>query len=363
MRDLEFTRRTDATLHWLKRSIDVCNGNGSSAYYSLLFRPWRGGWEKAYPETTGYLIETLLDYEQVSRLPWLREYAIRCAHWLTQQQMESGAMPGGVAGSASPSIFNTGQILFGLVRAWEVTGELVFYQTFEKAVRWMCHSLEPDGSWKTGAYLKDYTPSYYTRAVWGVLYANRHLQQSETTDAMLKALNYYQAQITAQQSVHNWGFRPGEAAFTHTIAYTIRGFLESALLLKNAPLLETAVQLGSQVAAVYEREGRLAGSYDERWKGDYRFTCLTGNAQMSIVLARLFAETGRVYFKDISQRIFEDIKACQRRAAVFPNIHGAIPGSKPYWGKYFPFRYPNWAAKFYLDAYLINQSSVFRNNV
>jgi hypothetical protein len=30
-----------------------------------------------------------------------------------------------------------------------------------------------------------------------------------------------------------------------------------------------------------------------------------------------------------------------------------VPGSQPIWGEYLRYRYPNWAAKFHLDALLL----------
>jgi hypothetical protein len=32
------------------------------------------------------------------------------------------------------------------------------------------------------------------------------------------------------------------------------------------------------------------------------------------------------------------------------DIRGGVTGSKPVWGAYMPYRLPNWAAKFTLDA-------------
>ena len=34
------------------------------------------------------------------------------------------------------------------------------------------------------------------------------------------------------------------------------------------------------------------------------------------------------------------------------SLFGSIPGSYPIWEKYLYFRYPNWAAKFFIDALL-----------
>jgi hypothetical protein len=32
------------------------------------------------------------------------------------------------------------------------------------------------------------------------------------------------------------------------------------------------------------------------------------------------------------------------------DVRGGIKGSQPVWGRYAPMSYPNWAAKFFVDA-------------
>jgi len=34
-------------------------------------------------------------------------------------------------------------------------------------------------------------------------------------------------------------------------------------------------------------------------------------------------------------------------------VHGAIKGSYPIWGRYAPMSFPNWPAKFFVDAMLL----------
>jgi hypothetical protein len=45
--------------------------------------------------------------------------------------------------------------------------------------------------------------------------------------------------------------------------------------------------------------------------------------------------------------------SCQDIRTGNLNVRGAIAGSFPHWGAYAPFSYPNWAAKFFIDAMLL----------
>ncbi len=254
-------------LHWLQRSIEVNRGAGASAYRHL----WRG-WAPPYPETTGYLIETLFDYHHSRQDESLKQLAISCADWLLQLQQADGAFPGGVGVHGAPIVFDTGQILFGLTRTYAETGDPKYLQSVEKAVNWLLSLWEKDGCWEQYAYVPGYEPSYYTRVVWAVLYANQYLRSGIWQNkSMQVALSHYAARITPVQSVRDWGFKPGEPAFTHTLAYTIRGFLEAAVLLEDSTLLMQAKKLADQLLETRQAAGRLAGAYDENWKGNFRF--------------------------------------------------------------------------------------------
>lgn len=349
LNDQEFTERTRLSLNWIKLSIDVNKGKGSSAYYSNLYKPFT--WTKAYPETTGYIIPTLLDYHELYPDLELKKYAMDCVDWLCSLQHQNGALPGGLSGSKEPSVFNTGQMLIGLNRVYKETQNKKYLQVIDKAVNWLITILEKDGSWNSSSYVHGYIPSYYTRIVWPVLWSNNYLQRPEIDDAMKKALHYYKKKITPQKSVKDWSFRKGQKAFTHTIAYTIRGFFESSLILNDDDLKVMSIALADKVLRLREINGRLAGWYDENWKGDYWFTCVTGNAQLCVLFNRIYQCTGDIRFLNTALKLFEDIVNKQKKSGV--NSKGAIPGSSPFFGRYLIFRYPNWAAKFYLDAYLL----------
>ena len=70
---------------------------------------------------------------------------------------------------------------------------------------------------------------------------------------------------------------------------------------------------------------------------------------MAIIWARLFEHTGRGQLLDacrLALRHLARTQVTQGAAAV----RGAIAGSHPIWGRYSRFEFPNWAAKFFVDA-------------
>jgi hypothetical protein len=111
-----------ATIDWLCRAQDVRDGQpdagGVSAGWSF-----EDGWLPSYPETTGYIIETLLAAARALDRPELVARAQRMIDWELSIQQDDGAFPGhfGEPGSR-PVIFNTGQIMHGMVAGYTQLG-------------------------------------------------------------------------------------------------------------------------------------------------------------------------------------------------------------------------------------------------
>lgn len=321
---------------WIRRSIASTGGRGSAHHYSPLW-----GWGSAYPETTGYLTPTLLHYADLLQDDSLRTLALQCRDWLLGTQLPCGAWNSGTAGGTQPSLFNTAMILWGTTPSREAA----------RAVAWLLSSLSPDGAWRNteSAYVPGFVPSYYTYAVWSVLEAGTALERTDVLEKMRSALHFYADRFQADGTIADWGLKPGSSAFTHTIAYTLQGFWESALLLGEPIILEKTVRSAEGLVAELERTHRVAGRYGPGWRGDYSFTCPVGSAQLSIFFRRLGASTGEARYTRAAAFLLNETLRFQS-VGKNANTHGALPGSVPFWGPYMRWKYPNWGAKFLLDA-------------
>lgn len=346
LQDEIFLKKTIRTLKWLQQSIQR-GQNGSAASFSLL-----EGWALPYPETTGYIIETLFNYHKELDDSHLLDLAIHCTDWLCTLQKTDGAFPGGLGINNPPQIFDTGQIIFGLTHSFIITNELKYKIALKNATQWLLQQLESNGSWQKFAYQKGYVPAYYTRVIWAILFANTILLEDAIEKKMRQALQYYTLKINTNHTVQDWAFSKGLPAPTHTVAYTLEGMLESAVLLNDKEIIHKVIKIADHIVQLYSKSGKLAGTYDETWQGDYTFVCVTGNAQLSVFFTRLYEITGVLNYLQIAISIFESIIDTQWTLPL-RGIQGGIPGSEPIWGAYQRFRFPNWAAKFYLDAYLL----------
>ncbi|MFQ5695448.1 MAG: hypothetical protein ACE5HB_05620 [Terriglobia bacterium] len=102
-------------------------------------------------------------------------------------------------------------------------------------------------------------------------------------------------------------------------------------------------------------DGFLPGSFDSEWRGS-SYCCLTGNAQLAGVLYE-WEHLEKPFFDPHPARaLLEFVARTQDLETPDANLRGAVAGSYPIWGRYMAFRYPNWAAKFFVDALLLEQS-------
>jgi hypothetical protein len=344
MNQIIHKKKFDAAIDWINNSIDVHGGRGSSAY----FQPLRG-WAPAYPETTGYLIPTILTIGQEYTKESLINRALSCADWLCTIQKENGHFPAGVGGTLPSNVFDTGQILLGLTAVYKYIGCDHYYEALEKACQRLLTLLDKDASWQKDGYVKGYSPAYYTRVVWALLDANIVLELPKIKEKLTFTLDHYADQLSDNLSFQNWSFATGEPAFTHTIAYTIRGFLESGILLNESRFINLAQKISDRIIKLMEQNGNLAGSYESNWQGDHHFICVPGHFQMVIIFNRLFELTEDEKYRHWAEKLF---LVGQKTQSLLPvkGMKGGFPGSWPIWGKYQRFKWLNWGAKFYLDA-------------
>jgi hypothetical protein len=273
--------------------------------------------------------------------------------WLLSIQSSDGWFPGGVYRAGGPhtaSVFNTGQILFGLTEAARFGTHHSAQAAGSRAAAWLRREQDASGNWSAHAYQAGFRPSYYAHVAWPLAEYAVFAGDDEAADTAVRCARSVLRDRQPDGSFSAWGFRSGAPAFTHTIGYTIQGLIETALLLDRwdeigAPAADSAYELLRRA----ERSGKLAGAYGPGWKADFRFVCLTGNCQMASAWMALYERERDVRFLNAALRALEQVAAAQRMSGrAFRR--GAIAGSSPVWGAYMRLRYPNWAAKFFVDA-------------
>ncbi|MBK8349306.1 MAG: hypothetical protein IPL08_17465 [Saprospiraceae bacterium] len=342
----------ELSLAWILRSVAYNDGNGSSAYYHL----WKG-WSGPYAETTGYLIPTLWQVDEIFPEKQLGKTVLGLAEWLLSIQRVDGSFPQGLELGDQPEIFDSGQILFGLYATWEKTQDIKYKKSIQSLTNWMLAQQCENGAFCKNTYVKNYSPSYHIRFVWALLLVKEiYAAPVELNTKVQKAMHYYSALLTESGSFKNWGFHPETNGLTHTIAYTLRGFLECSILMHDNDSLSIVLKSIEKLVKEIKSKPYLAGSYDQHWHGDNNFRCLTGEAQMSIVFRRLAILLNEPEYHLYADRVLEDINSKQIKIQWATNLNGGFFASSPFYGKYMRFMMNNWTAKFYLDAVMIKSN-------
>jgi hypothetical protein len=337
-----------ATAGWLLRSL--APDGGSRAFATAL-----GTWSRPYPETTGYIIPTLLDLDAAYPDLRLGAAAHRAGAWLLSIQREDGAWHGGLhppRGAPSPSVFNTGQILIGLCALADRSLEPRWLEAAGRGAAWLADRLTEDGVWPALDYGASVTPSYYTHVAWPMLEVWNRTGDEHVKAKALRFLDVVLGRQERDGFFARAGFGDEGAAFTHTIAYTLCGLIEASRLLDRwEPYGASAARALEVLARKAELSGgSLPGAFGAGWKPAGRYVCLTGNAQLAILLMQWEEREHDLRLVNAAAKLVDRVCSSQSLHHPVGSLAGAVAGSSPLWGNYMRFRSPNWAAKYHADA-------------
>ncbi len=339
----------DDGVKWLERTHDVTGRRGSSRGYSLLT-----GWAPAFPETSGYLIGTLIAYAQPRQRDDLLLRARELGDWeIEVQNPDGGVMQGLITRSPRRSIaFNTGMVLHGWLDLYRVTRERRYLAAAQRAGRWLIEHQQADGTWRGAASYRGVPHTYKSRVSWALIRLADATGQDEFRRTAVRNLDW----VISTQRPNGWfdqcEFEPGTLPNTHGIAYTLRGLVESYALLREERYLDCARRTSTALIGEFTRRRSLPATWAPDWTPGSRYRCLTGIAQLGGVWLRMHELTDEEEFKQAGIRAVEHAATFQLRG---PNadLSGALPGSFPVYGRYAPLACPNWATKFLVDGLML----------
>jgi hypothetical protein len=352
----EVLQRARAAVDWLLTAQNATPDHG----ISLGYFPCDEGspWRPSYPETSGYIIPSLLRYGEVCEDRSICESALKIAEWETQIQMESGAVQAGpvcVATQQVPAIFNTGMVLEGWGAAYRFNHAERFLRSARRAADFIVADMNDDGHLQThGPFVAPHPIKTYN-----VLCAVGLYQHGQDTGERLykeAAIRITEAAISKQQR-NGWFanncLTDSNRPLLHTIGYALQGILEVGILADRPDFVEATRRGTDPLLERIGPAGFLHGRYYADWEPAGFSSCLTGSAQLAVVCYRLFEYTGEKLYRLAADRILNFLKALQTLDSGDPCIDGAIAGSFPLLGSYMSGGYPNWATRFFLDGLML----------
>lgn len=346
-------RAIDEGFAWLCRAQDCsASGDGGVARdYSLI-----SGWSSSYPETTGYIIPTFIDYARLRHSQDARRRARRMLDWLVSIQFPGGGFQGGRidASPVVPVTFNTGQILIGLAAGVREFGE--YREAMNSAAAWLVDTQDSDGCWRRHPtpFAAAGAKAYETHVAWGLFEAERVEPGRGYGDAGFANVRWA---LTCQHD-NGWVdlccLSNSAEPLTHTLGYFLRGLIEAHRLSGDGEILQAALKTADALLAVQCEDGSLAGRFRADWSAARDWSCLTGNVQIAHSWLCLYLETGAERFRDAAYAA----NAYVRRTVDIsgpPETRGGIRGSFPIDGGYGRLQYLNWSVKFAIDSNMLEQ--------
>jgi glycosyltransferase involved in cell wall biosynthesis len=336
-------------LGWLDLAFAAGVDGGVAANYHVV-----RGWAASYPEVTGYLIPTLLEYSVTRRDPALRERARRAGEWLARTRLPGGAVcrKQWFEGNTAPSVFNTAQVIDGWCALERAAVPPVDDSSWLALARrsgdWLLTEQEVDGSWVRNAF-NGIPHTYYARVAAPLAQLARESGDSRYAEAAHRALDWVVSRQTRSGWFQDAGFTSHDPPTTHTIGYVIEGLLTGAALLGEPKFADAAARAADHLLSVYSAARSVPGQFAAEWRSRSRWRCLTGDAQVAGAWALLYRRTGDTRYHRAAAAMADDIRDTVRVTAHWPEISGAVQGSSPPWGDYDSYAYPTHAVKFSLD--------------
>jgi malonyl-CoA O-methyltransferase len=269
----------------------------------------------AYPEVSGYLVPTLLQYGE-------RELAIRIVRWLLSIQRANGSY---TSSDGVPHIFDTGQVLRGLLAGSEIVPGAL--DAARRAADYLYGQMVDGGRKGFGDRYSGTIPeNVHIYVLPPLIQTSEILEKSAYREAAEKCLEFYCRDKDALQ-IEN---------LTHFLGYELEGLIDLGRKDMVMPILK-------KLGALQSEEGALRGKENVRW------TCSPGLAQVAIC----WYKTGQW---ETADKALEWLEEHQQPTGGFLGSYGPE-------ASYFPDTELSWAAKFYLDAHLLRVASFFERNV
>ena len=348
--DLTNSQRLQLALTWFRHTLRT--EGGSSAKYSMLFNKFF----ESYPETTAFWIRTLIDIEKNYNAIFKKVFGDQpvidnLAIWLISVQRKDGTFPGSYGDflNQPARVFNNGQIILGLLHYYDYKKNQQALTSAIASAEWLLKVQDDDGAWRQFTL---HQLSSNTRTAFALIKLGKLTGEKKFSDAGIKNIEYALSLQKQNGYFKDNGFNYYEVPSTHTISYAMYGIMASAVELNNEKWIQKISRGYENIAALTQDDGYLAGQLTEDWHAEVNYCCLTGNCQLSKLGFILYKHTRNKTFLDTANRLIDYVKTKQL-VSQSPFVNGGISGSWPVSGGYCAYDIPNWAARFYCEALML----------
>ncbi|MBS1583778.1 MAG: hypothetical protein JST66_16385 [Bacteroidetes bacterium] len=343
---------------WIAASFDAGGDGGSSAYYAM-----GRGWKASYPETTGYLIPTMLDHARFTGEAAWSQRAMRAADWLLGIQLPGGGWQGlQVDVTCGPRVFNTGMILDGLVAAHAFSGDDRYLEAALRGAGWAMEQMDANGFFVENNVSGG--GSFDTLVLACLLLVARSAGPrfpAEHLDRIRRALESY----LALQRPNGWFERCNfhtsypDTALLHHVGYTLDGLLICAEVLGERRCHDAVLRAAAKLLSRFEVDLQLPAYSKPDWSpykdlGGGASLCLTGYSQLAIVFQKIARAEGDLRYLNAALKLNDIVGSIAHFRSADRGLRYGVPGAYPINGNYQRFQMVNWAAKYHAESLLLS---------
>lgn len=344
-------------VNWILVAQKANNSFGiSKGYFFIKLPKYSNGWHKEYPETTGYLLPTLLKLSLKKIYPY--ENILSIADWLLDIQKVDGSYKGGTIDSdEESSIFDTGQIIKGIYSLYVHNKDSKYLVSALRACDWILKNENSNqGHWnkfKTKA-LKDHdiTFNIYTADI--IAEIGNAISNYNYVNLANRVGSYTLNKIRPNLWVEGCELAYIKYPVTHTLAYTIEGLYNVGSALNNDAFINKSIKILDVIIQKIDKNGYLPGYFDENWNELNFGSCLTGSAQIGCLCMKVYKSTGKIIYLVTAKKIYRYLSLrLNNYFKSFGGGIGSLPGSWPINGKYFAYFTTNWTIKYMIDLSIL----------
>ena len=255
------------------------NDGGVARHYSLIT-----GWGASYPETTGYIVPTLLEQAALRNDASLRERAQRMLDWLVSIQFPEGGFPGRRGRSAASPARN-------IQYRPNSAGSQPAPRNLGIGIAYRCKR-QPTGSrvprTPTGAGegTGRRSPRRTTRPMKRMFRGACSRPPASAAipawgEAGLRQVRWALTKQRANGWMESCCLSNPLSPLTHTLGYALRGILEAWRFSQIDDFLAAGRRLGDGLATAQRPDGSLPGELKSDWSPGVSWTCLTGVVQIA----------------------------------------------------------------------------------
>lgn len=309
----------DRSLSWLRKQSDQGIGVSATSRVSL-----------PYPEVSGYLIPSLLEWREI-------ELANQYRTWLIDIQHRDGYWTDPTGDS--PYFFDTGQVVRGLLAFQLRDSSQEVEDSILRAVDWASGLISPTGVLNAPdmeLWPKDVPSQIQLYALEPLHRAALYLDKTDVASKFQVAINKIISETDFEKI----------DALTHFHAYIVEALVDLGRV-------EIATSMMDAVDAQMNRRGLIPGRRNAQW------TCSTGVLQYSVIWYKLGESEKGLRSLSAAERL-------QNRSGGWFGSYGALKWVSllasridSRFGWYFPRDEIPWAAKYFLDALRLKLGATF----